>query len=292
MCHCVSPRGAPSLVGDPDAEGVTMQIAGKVVVVTGGGNGIGRDVVLELLARRASVAAVDLRGESLAETAGLAPAGHGKLSTHTVDVSDRAAVEALVADVLAAHGQVDGVVNVAGIIQPFVPFNDLPYEQMEKVVGVNFWGVVHLCKAFLPHLLERPEACLVNVSSMGAFVPVPGQTVYGASKAAVKLLTEGLYAELRGTHVRVTAVYPGATGTDISAHSGVTVPGQGAATSKMAQKMTSSVDAAHAIVGAIETGPYRVLIGGDTRMLDRLSRLVPRRATDLVAKRMKSLLER
>ncbi len=269
-----------------------MQISEKVFVVTGGGNGIGRDVVLQLLARGGLVAAVDLRAESLEETTELAAAKPGTLSSHGVDVSDRAAVETLRDEVVAVHGRVDGVVNVAGIIQRFVHFNDLSYAEMEKVFAVNFWGVAYMTKTFLPHLLERPEASLVNVASMGAFVSVPGQAVYGASKAAVKLLTEGLYAELRDTSVTVTGVFPGAVGTDIAAHSGVAVPGLDASSSKMAQRMTTSVDAARQIVEAIEKGSYRVRIGADSRLLDRLSRLMPQRATDLVAKRMKSLLDK
>ena len=76
------------------------------------------------------------------------------------------------------------------------------------MLAVNFWGPVHTTKAFLPHLVARPRAHLVNVSSMGAFLPVPGQTAYGASKAAVRLLTEGLHAELAGTSVSVTVVFP------------------------------------------------------------------------------------
>ncbi|MDP3967794.1 MAG: SDR family oxidoreductase [Nocardioides sp.] len=264
-----------------------MQVADKVFVVTGGGNGIGREVVLELLARGARVAAVDLRATSLEETARLAAAEPDQLSTHTVDVTDPGAVAALGPEVRSLHGQVDGLVNVAGIIQRFAPFLDLETAEIEKVLAVNFWGVVHLTREFLPHLVERTEASLVNVASMGAFVPVPGQAVYGASKAAVKLLTEALYAELRGTAVTVTAVYPGAIGTDIAANSGVGAPdGEGPEI-----KTTSPRDAGRQVVDGIEEGAYRVRIGRDATMLDRLSRLMPRRATDLVARRMQSLLD-
>ena len=133
-----------------------------------------------------------------------------------------------------AHGRVDGLVNVAGIIQPFVTFADLDYPQMEKVLAVNLWGVIHTCKAFLPHLVVRREACIVNVSSMGALAPVPGQTMYGASKAAVKLFTEGLYSELRDTTVAVTVVFPGGVDTGIAQHSGVSVPGMDAAPADLA----------------------------------------------------------
>lgn len=266
-----------------------MQLEERVFVVTGGGNGIGREVVRELLGRGARVAAVDVRADSLAETSALVDAPD-RLSTHVADLADRAAVDALPQAVLAAHGHVDGLLNVAGIIQQFVPFVDLDHEHIEKVLAVNLWGVIHTTKAFLPLLIARPEASVVNVSSMGGFVPVPGQTVYGASKAAVKLLTEGLYAELRGTRVAVTVVFPGGVATDIADNSGAAVPGLGAGDAPTS--LTSPADAARQIVDAVERGRYRVLIGRDARMLDKLSRLMPRRTTDLVAKKMAALLGR
>ncbi|MFN8196032.1 MAG: SDR family oxidoreductase [Nocardioidaceae bacterium] len=269
-----------------------MEIRDRAFVVTGAGNGIGREVVRGLLARGARVAAVDVRAESLDETARLATATPERLSTHVLDLSDRGAVEALPEEVESAHGQVDGLLNVAGIIQQFVPFNDLDWAEIEKVLAVNLWGVLHTTKAFLPRLLERPEACVVNVSSMGGFVPVPGQTIYGASKAAVKLFTEGLYAEMRGTNVAVTVVFPGAIGTDIARNSGVGIPGgEAAAEAAAAQaRTTSPTVAADAIIEAVRDGSYRVLIGSDATMLDRISRLAPQRATDMVAKKMASLL--
>jgi short-subunit dehydrogenase len=270
-----------------------VQITDKVFVVTGGGNGIGRQVVLALLSHGARVAAVDLSREGLDETAELAGASAADLlSTHALDLTDRAAVEGLPDAVREAHGRVDGLVNVAGIIQPFVRFADLDYDQMEKVLSVNLWGVIHTCKVFLPHLVARREACIVNVSSMGALAPVPGQTIYGASKAAVKLFTEGLYAELRDTTVDVTVVFPGGVDTGIAAHSGVSIPGMDEAPADLAASMTSAPDAARQIVKGIEKGSYRVVIGKDARGLDRLSRFSPQRATDLVATKMASLLAR
>lgn len=272
-----------------------MQVADKVFVVTGAGNGIGREVAIGLLLRGARVAAVDLRAESLEGTRALAPAGD-RMSLHTVDVTDRDAVAALPERVIAAHGQVDGLLNVAGIIQQFVPFAELSYEEMQRVLDVNLWGVITTTKAFLPHLVQRPEACLVNVSSMGGFLPVPGQTLYGASKAAVKLLTEGLWAELRGGPVAVTIVYPGAIATDISPNSGVAAPGavpDGDAEPDAGQQMLPADEAARQIIeGAVEKGRYRLTVGKDAAMLDKLSRLAPRRATELIASKMAGLLER
>ncbi|GAB2623090.1 SDR family NAD(P)-dependent oxidoreductase [Pseudactinotalea suaedae] len=265
-----------------------MQVKGKVFVVTGGGNGIGRAVVLELLRRGARVAAVDLRGEGLAETAALAAAGD-RLSTHAVDVTDRDAVERLPELVTRAHGTIDGLLNVAGVIQKFVPFSELGYPEMERVVAVNLWGVVNTCHAFLPVLLERPRASIVNVSSMGGLAPVPGQTMYGASKAAVKLFSEGLYAEMQGTNVAVTTVFPGGVATGIAENSGASRPGQAERAGETASTLTTAASAASQIVDGIEKGAFRIVVGRDATMVDRLSRLAPRKAVEMIASRMKSL---
>lgn len=267
-----------------------MQVKDKVFVVTGGGNGMGREVVLGLLARGARVAAVDLNEAGLAETATLAAAGE-RLTTHVVNVSDRKAVLALPAAVKKAHGQVDGLLNVAGIIQPFVKVGELDFDIIERVMNVNFWGVVNMSKAFMPELLARPESGLVNVSSMGGFVPVPGQAAYGASKAAVKLFTEALYAESQGTSLAVTVVFPGGVSTNISGNSGVdTSKLEAAAAGAKTPKTTTPVDAGRQIIEGLEKGAFRVCIGGDATFMDRLVRLAPRRATLLIAKQMKSLL--
>jgi NAD(P)-dependent dehydrogenase (short-subunit alcohol dehydrogenase family) len=265
-----------------------MDVAGKVFVVTGGGNGIAREVVLNLLAKGAKVAAVDVSAAGLAGTLEQAGDSAKALTTHVASVADAAAMTALVEEVLAAHGQVDGLLNVAGIIQRFVPFAELSTAEIQKVFAVNFWGVVNTVQAFLPVLRERPAAAIVNVSSMGGFIPVPGQTIYGASKAAVKLLTEGLHAELRDTSVKVTVIFPGAIATDIAANSEVTVPGLSVGDASKF-KTTSAVDAAEVIVTAMQKGSYRATIGSDARILDRLTRLAPERAMAMIAEQMASL---
>ncbi|PKN83701.1 MAG: short-chain dehydrogenase, partial [Chloroflexi bacterium HGW-Chloroflexi-7] len=198
-----------------------MKIAEKVFVVTGGGNGIGRELVLQLVNGGARVAAVDISETGMQETVKLAGSQGDKISTHVVDITDSTAVEALPEKVIAAHGSVDGLINNAGIIQPFVKVADLTFPQISKVFDVNFTGLMFMTKAFLPHLLKRPEAHIINLSSMGGFLPVPGQTIYGASKAAVKLFTEGLHSELLETNVHVTLVFPGAIKTNITVNSGI-----------------------------------------------------------------------
>jgi short-subunit dehydrogenase len=242
---------------------------------------MGRELVLQLLGRGARVAAVDLSAGRLQQTEALA-AARDRLSTHVVDITDRLAVEALPAAVVAAHGAVDGVVNNAGIIQPFVPVVALEYRPLQRVLDVNLMGTVHMVKAFLPLLLERPEAHLANVSSMGGFFPFPGQTVYGASKAAVKLLTEGLYAELLDTHVRVSVIMPGAVATAITENSGVEAPAAGSGK----VPMTPADKAARIMVAGIEKDRLHIYVGPDARLMSLAIRVAPRQAIRFVQKQM------
>lgn len=273
-------------VGPTASERPIMDITGKVIVVTGGGAGIGRATVLELLSRGARVAAVDLNHDGLRETADLADVGE-RLSLHPLNITDQEAVLSLPEAVTSQHGQVDGLVNIAGIIQPFVHVKDLELTTIEKVMEVNFWGTVYTVKAFLPTLLGRPEATLVNVSSMGAILPVPGQTAYGASKAAVRLFTEGLYAELQDTSVTVTEVFPGAVGTEITKNSGVERAGSNKSASSA--KTTSPEEAARQIAAAMEKKLFRLHIGNDAKLFDRLSRIIPQRAIRMIAQKMKDV---
>ena len=266
-----------------------MKPTHKVIVVTGAGSGMGRALVLALLKRGARVAAVDLNESTLQETVALA-GQPGKVSAHVVNVSNRQAVEALPAEVIAAHSAVDGIINNAGIIQPFVRLNDLQYDAIERVLNVNLYGVIYMTKAFLPHLLKRPEAHIVNVSSMGGFFPVPGQSLYGASKAGVKLLTEGLYSELIDTNVRVTTVFPGAIATNISQNSGVTIQAPASAESSQSFPTTSAEDAAQIIIDGMERDAFQVYVGRDAKIMNLLYRLSPKRATRFMYGKMKGLL--
>ena len=264
-----------------------MELRDKVVVVTGGGNGIGRQVVLELLRRGARVAAVDVRRESLDETIELAAAGD-RLAVLAVDVTDRAGTKALPTAVTGVLGAVDVLVEVACIVQPFVPLKDLECDAIDRVVDVNLKGTINMVKAFLPHLLERPVAHIANVSSMGGFLPVPGQTICGASKAAVKLLTEGLYAELLDTDVGVSVIMPGAVATEITAHSGVATPSVGAEDG--GYPVTSPQDAASIIADGIEKERLHVHVGRDSQVMNLLSRAAPKQATHVIQRRKRRLV--
>jgi NADP-dependent 3-hydroxy acid dehydrogenase YdfG len=267
-----------------------MKVKNKIIVVTGGGNGMGREIVLNLLSKGASVAAADINESALQETVKLACEGKDRLATFVLNITDPNAVEALPTKVLERFGTVDGLINNAGIIQPFVRLNDLKFDAIQHVLDVNLYGTLYMVKAFLPYLLERPVAHVVNVSSMGGFLPVPGQTVYGASKAAVKLLTEGLYAELLNTNVKVTLVYPGAIGTNIAANSGVRINISPEQKKSSSIKQLAPEKAAQIIVDAIEQDRYSVLVGSDARFMDFIYRLNPKGAAGFIYKQMKSLL--
>jgi short-subunit dehydrogenase len=266
-----------------------MLVKNKTIVITGGGSGMGREITLLLLARGARVAAIDMNQATLEETRTLAGANASRLSTHIVNITDKAAVEALPQQILAAHGQIDGLINNAGIIQPFVKVNDLDYASIERVVNVNFYGLLFMTKTFLPHLLKRPEAHIVNISSMGGFLPVPGQSIYGATKAAVKLLTEGMRSELLDTNIKVTIVFPGAIATNIAANSGLKIPAASADQAKSFNAL-NAVKAAQIIVDGMENNKYRVLVGSDAKFMDFLYRLHPKFAAEFIFKKMKSLL--
>lgn len=204
-------------------------------------------------------------------------------------MTDQQAIKALPEKVSASFGQVDGLVNNAGIIQPFIKISELTREQAEKVMDVNFWGVFDLTKAFLPELTKRPEAQIMKISSMGAYAPVPGQSVYRASKAAVKLFTEGLRSELMDTNIGVTVFFPGSVATNIAENSGLAVPAGSDEQSEQFKPMPAE-DAAKQMVDAFESGKPRITVGKDATFMDRYSLLSPIGAANLIYEQMKSLL--
>lgn len=245
--------------------------------------------MLKLLRKGASVAAVDMNAATLHETCGLAGDYKDKISNHVVNVADRRAVDSLPAKVIEAHGTVDGIINNAGIIQPFVTINNLEYDDIEKVLNYNLYGQINMIKAFLPQLLERPEAHIVNISSMGGFFPFPGQTLYGASKAAVKIFSEGLYAELIDTNIGVTVVFPGAVDTNIAQNSGVSMEIEGNGNSGSFSPLQPEI-VADQILNGMESNKFQFIVGEDANMMNILYRINPRWATRFMANQMRVLL--
>jgi short-subunit dehydrogenase len=267
-----------------------MNIAQKTIAVTGAGNGIGRAITLHLLDKGARVACIDKDEEGLHKTEMEAGSLAVRLSCHALDITQSESLPNLVNQILHKHGCIDGLINNAGVIQPFVSIKNIAMKDIERVMNINFYGTVNMTRALLPHLLPRKEAHIVNVCSMGGFVPVPGQVFYGASKAAVKLFSEGLHSELKNTGIGVSVAFPGAVATEISLHSGVTPPDIPA--SKMKQfGSISPKKVAEAIVNGIEKKAYHIFIGSDSKWMNTLYRINPEFAANMIQRKMRDLLK-
>ena len=263
-----------------------QQFIDRTAVVTGAGSGIGRAVSLALAKRGCRLALVDIDAEGLAESARQVSALGRPVTTHVVDVSDKARMAALPDEVVAAHGAVHVLVNNAGV-SVHASFADHSLEDFEWLMGINFWGVVYGCKFFLPHLLRAPEAHVVNISSVFGLLGVPRQASYCASKFAVRGLSETLRIELAKTKVGVTSVHPGGVATNIAAKMRVVGgPEAIAANERIVKRFKNMLPpevAAEAIVLGIAENRPRVLITRETHVADLLKRVLPGLSTDLVA---------
>lgn len=260
-----------------------------VAVITGAGSGIGRSLALRLARRGHDLALCEINALRLGEVAREARALGARVSEHAIDVADARAVAALPAAVEAEHTRVSAVFNNAGV-SAYGDFRQQPVADFEWVIGINFWGVVNMSRAFLPLLLREKAAQLVNVSSVFGFVGVPGQTAYCASKFAVRGFTEALRHELEATGVRVVQVHPGGIKTHI-AHDmrhleSVDATARKALADGFVQNARTTADeAADCILAGLDKGLVRIRIGADARFLDRLARLMPVRYWALLKKR-------
>jgi hypothetical protein len=250
-------------------------VAGKLVVITGAGSGIGRALALNLAGRGARLALSDLDAAGLAETVRLLPFGARQ---DVLDVRDRAAMAGYAASVAEQFGRVDGVINNAGVALTGSVL-DLDYADMEWVLDVDFWGVVHGSKEFLPYLIASGDGILVNLSSLFGLLAVPGQSAYNAAKFAVRGFTESLRQEmlLGRLPVQVCCVHPGGIKTAI-ARNARAAAGEDQAEladffdSQLAR--TSADRAAELIVTGMLAGKPKIVVGADARALDLLVRLL------------------
>jgi NAD(P)-dependent dehydrogenase (short-subunit alcohol dehydrogenase family) len=257
--------------------------AGKVAAVTGAGSGIGRALALTLALRGCHLALCDVDWGGLEETARLVRRAGLRVTVQRVDVADRVAVHRWADLVAEEHGKVNMVFNNAGVALGSTVEGG-SYEDFEWLFGVNFWGVVHGTRAFLPHLKASGEGHVVNVSSVFALISVPGQAAYNASKAAVRAFTDALRMELEmsGAPVGVTCVFPGGIKTNIARNSrgDASVEALGLDAEGGREKfeklfVTEADEAAGVILRAVERNERRVLVGRDARLIDGLARLLP-----------------
>ena len=257
------------------------ELRDRVAVVTGAGSGIGRALAVELAAAGCALALSDVNETGLDETRALVAARGVRVTTERVDVADRAAVHGHAEQVLAAHGAVHVVVNNAGVALAS-RIADMSYADFEWLMGINFWGVVHGTKAFLPHLKRADEGHIVNLSSVFGLIGVPGQGAYNAAKFAVRGFSECLREELEleGSTVSVTCVHPGGIRTSIVRNARFPeqpgAPGRDAMAAEFDRiARTTPERAARAIVRGIRSKARRVLIGPDAYAIDWLQRALP-----------------
>ncbi len=253
-------------------------LEGAVAVVTGAGSGIGRALAVQLAPQGTHLALVDRDPQGLSATAGMIGDREHRTSEHVCDVSLRGSMEAMAQDVFSVHGHVDLVINNAGIVQ-FERIADMTYDNLEKLMNVNFWGVIHGSKVFLPHFLERGSGHIVNISSLAGFITMPLGGAYSASKFAVRAFTETLWQEVRGAGVDVTCVHPSVVATNIarSAHLGDSVSVDREAFVALTNRFAANTPerTARKIIGAIRRRRLRILIGADAILTYHLLRLFP-----------------
>jgi len=265
-----------------------------IVVITGAGSGIGRALAREFAAGGAAIALADVNSAALEQTRGLL--GNAKAATYKVDVADAAAMEAFAQKVQQDFGRVTILINNAGVALHGT-FEELALAEFEWLFRINFWGVIHGCKFFVPLLREQKEARIVNVSSVFGLIAPPGQTAYGASKYAVRGFSESLREELRGSGVAVTCVHPAGISTNIAmnARAGAATDPHGQAEAREAFHRVARItpeEAARTIVQGIASNKDRILIGSDAYRMDRMARLFPSRAGAMFANWLKKRREK
>lgn len=255
-------------------------LAERTIAITGAGSGIGRALALTLAERGATLALADKDEAGLAETSRLL--GNRPHFFESFDVSDEARMKAWIDRAASEFGGLDGIINNAGLTV-IAPFADTPAADFDRVMDVNFGGVLNGCRHALPHLKRSKQAWIVNISSVFGLMGFPTQSAYNASKFAVRGLTEALQLELAGSdpHITVTRVHPGGVKTNVAKNAKYIRDMDGDGDSVMMagnfEKAARStpMQAAETIVRGMEKHKRRVLIGPDARLIDWLVRLLP-----------------
>jgi NAD(P)-dependent dehydrogenase (short-subunit alcohol dehydrogenase family) len=251
-------------------------LAGRTAVITGAGSGIGRSLAQRLCAHGCPLALVDANSETVAETAGLLD---GPTLVRTLDVRDRDGLLTLAEEVREwSPAPLGAVFNNAGVTLGS-PVLGGSRKDDERVMAINFGGVVNGVHAFLPILLEQRDGAIVNTSSIFGLVGVRHQAAYCASKFAVRGFTDALRQELGASGVRAILVHPGGIKTNITRNSQTRLddgrtPDERAAEFD-ARARTTPAQAAEEIHRGIDSGKTRILVGRDAHFVDALARITP-----------------
>jgi NADP-dependent 3-hydroxy acid dehydrogenase YdfG len=253
------------------------KFAGKVVVITGAGSGIGRALAVNLAGRGAKLALSDIDTEGLAETVRSCEALGVEVKSNRLNVAEREAVLIYADEVVAHFGKVNQIYNNAGIAH-HGDVEKSEFKDIERIMDVDFWGVVNGTKAFLPHLIASGDGHVVNISSLFGLIAIPGQSAYNAAKFAVRGFTEALRQEmLVNKHpVQVTCVHPGGIKTAVARNATVNDGDDQQSFAEFFDRklaIHTPEYAAETIVQAVEKGRGRVLIGYEAKALDLLVRL-------------------
>jgi len=265
--------------------------------ITGAASGIGRALALELAARGCDLALADRDEAGLqAVAAEAARTSSQKITIHRVDVGEPAAIAVFAQAATSAHPGLNILINNAGVAL-LGAFSEIDQAQMDWLMNINFWGVVHSTRAFLPHLARQPQAHIANVSSIFGIVAPPGQTAYAAAKFAVRGFSEALRHELQmaNSPVKLSVVHPGGVSTNIVRNSragvGVTDNARRAESIERFDKVAKTTPKAAAlrIIRGIEKNQPRILIGNDARFMDLLQRFRPATYWAVMAKRIEKM---
>ena len=252
-------------------------LQGKVAVITGGAGGVGSALAARLADRGCHLALVDISEEALTKVVNELSVKNINITSHVVDITDKAQMSELPAKVLAAHGKVNILVNNAGITYQ-KSFETHSIEDWEKIIAINWWGLLYGCHYFLDALKDSGEGHIINLSSMSAFVGLPGQTSYCATKAAVKLLSESMWAEMEKLDIGVTSVHPGAIKTGMIQATLKNSDDLEAAQRNYELAQRIGVTPEHVvarIIKAIQKKDLRIRVGKDAILLDLLKRWFP-----------------
>lgn len=264
------------------------EIKGSLFIITGAGSGIGQALTIKAIEEGAKVIASDVNEKGLDETITLTS---GRAEKYLLDVANHEAIKTFAMDIIQKHpNDTIILVNNAGVGLASGNFTETPLDDFEWLMNINLYGVIRLCKAFLPHLLQQNKGHIINVSSVFGLAAMPNQSAYSTAKFGVKGFSDVLKAELLGTNVKISSVHPGGIKTKIAKNSRITATqdyetakATMAKFEKVALKMPPT-KAAEVIIDGIKKNKSRILIGNDAKALDFIVRHFPDNYHKIIAK--------